>query len=63
MDEIDSILVIVYRLLERGEDYCDLGANDFDQRQPQAVPRKLVGRLEPLSFKVLLQPRRTAEVA
>ena len=58
-----SILVIVYRLLERGEDYCDLGANYFDQRQPQAVTRKLVGRLEQLGFDVSLQPKQAAETA
>ena len=58
-----SILVIVYRLLERGEDYCDQGANYFDQRQPQAVTRKLVGRLEQMGFDVSLQPKQAAETA
>jgi transposase len=51
-----SILVISYHLLTRGQEYTDLGANYFDERDRNAVERRCVKRLEKLGFKVALQP-------
>jgi transposase len=51
-----SILTIAYHLLTRGEVYHDLGANYFDQRDQQAVQRRLVSRLERLGYQVNLTP-------
>src|SRR5215217_1125792 len=51
-----SILVIAYHLLTEGAVYRDLGANYFDERDRQAVERRLVHRLEGLGYTVSLQP-------
>ncbi len=50
-----TILVIIYHLLTRHESYRDLGANYFDDRDRQAVERRLVHRLEQLGYRVDLQ--------
>jgi transposase len=52
-----SILVIAYRLIERGEDYKDLGANYFEQRKPEAAVRRLTNRLAELGYDVTLNPK------
>jgi transposase len=51
-----SILIISYHLLTRGQDYTDIGANYFDERDRSAVQRRCVKRLEKLGYKVALQP-------
>jgi transposase len=51
-----SILVIAYHVLRRDTCYDDLGPQYFDDRDRQAVQRRLVRRLEALGFKVALQP-------
>ncbi len=51
-----AILVIVYHVLTRREPYQDLGVNYFDERDRQAVERRLVRRLEQLGYQVNLQP-------
>jgi transposase len=51
-----SILIIVYHLLTEGTVYCDLSGNYFDERDRQAVERRLVHRLEGLGYRVSLQP-------
>jgi transposase len=51
-----SILIIVYHVLTEGTVYCDLGANYFDERDRQAVERRLVHRLEGLGYTVSLTP-------
>ncbi len=54
-----SILVIVYHLLsdpDHQEEYRDLGATYFDERDRAALERRLVQRLEALGHKVTLQP-------
>lgn len=51
-----TILVIAYHLLQRGEDYAELGAHYFDDRDRQRVERRLVGRLERLGYTVALEP-------
>jgi len=47
-----SILVIAYRLIERQEDYCDLGGDYFDKRRPHNTVRRLSQRLEQLGYQV-----------
>ena len=51
-----SILIIVYHLLTEGTVYRDLGTNYFDERDRQAVERRLVHRLEGLGYTVSLTP-------
>jgi transposase len=46
-----TLLVVVYHLLSRGQDYVDLGSTYFDERDRQAVQRQLVRRLEALGRK------------
>ena len=49
--------VIVYHLLRRDTSYDDLGAHYFfDERDRQAVQRRLVRRLQQLGLKVTLEP-------
>jgi len=55
-----TILVISYYLLKRGTDYEALGAGYFDERDRQAVERRLVRRLEALGNTVTLEPREPA---
>lgn len=50
-----SILVIVYYLLTTGEDYHDLGADHFDQRDRAALERRLVRQLEALGNTVTVE--------
>jgi transposase len=51
-----TILVIVYHLLRRGTDYEDLGPWYFEQRDREAVERRLVRGLERLGYSVTLEP-------
>jgi transposase len=51
-----SILIISYHLLTRRQEYNDLGANYFDERDRNSVQRRCVKRLQKLGFKVELQP-------
>jgi transposase len=51
-----SILVIAYHLLKDNSDYQELGGNYFDERDRQAVQRRLVRRLEGLGYQVTLDP-------
>jgi transposase len=54
------ILVIVYHILRDHAPYHDLGAAYLDQRDRQAVERRLVRRLEALGYDVSLQPKEPA---
>lgn len=51
-----SILVIAYHILKDHTTYQDLGADYFDQRQPEMLQKRLVRRLEGLGFDVSLTP-------
>ena len=51
-----SVLVSIYHMLREERDYSDLGATFFDERDRQAVQRRLVRRLEQLGLKVTLEP-------
>ncbi len=48
--------MIAYHLLTRGTPYEELGGNYFDERERQAVKRRLVQRLEDLGYEVTIQP-------
>lgn len=50
-----SILVIAYHLIQRKEQYRELGGNYFDQRNHEAVSKRLVKRLQKLGYQVSLQ--------
>jgi transposase len=52
-----TILVISYHQLQRGTCYEELGGHYFDERDRQAVERRLVRRLEALGHTVTLEPR------
>jgi transposase len=51
-----SILVSVYHLLTRQQDYVDLGNGYFDTRDSQEVQKRLVRRLEGLGLTVTVAP-------
>ena len=51
-----TILVIIYHLLQDQVSYRELGGNYFDERDQQAVQKRLVRRLERLGYQVELQP-------
>ncbi len=51
-----SILVIIYHILRDQSSYQDLGGNYFDERDRQAVQKRLVRRLERMGYQVELQP-------
>lgn len=50
-----SLLVIAYHVLKDQTPYRDLGVGYFDDRDRQAVQRRLTGRLEALGYKVTLE--------
>lgn len=47
-------MTIAYHLLTRQEDYKDLGANYFENRQQDAKVKQSVRKLENLGFTVTL---------
>ena len=51
-----TILVIIFHVLRDQKPYEELGSNFFDQRERQAVEKRLVERLEKLGYDVSLQP-------
>jgi transposase len=51
-----TLLVMVYALLTQRTTYHELGAQYFDDRDRQAVERRLVHRLEALGYTVFLAP-------
>lgn len=51
-----SILIMIYHLLNRDIPYQEVGGNFFDERDRQAVEKRLVRRLERLGYQVELQP-------
>jgi transposase len=55
-----SILVIAYHLLSRQTTYLDLGANYFDERERDALQRRLIRRLESLDLEVTVRPKSAA---
>jgi transposase len=58
-----SILVSVWHMLTREQDYVDLGGGYFDERERQLVERRLVRRLEALGYDVTLTQHEPAPTA
>jgi transposase len=58
-----SILVIAFHLLTKDASYVDLGATYFDQRDSDAVQRRLIRRLEALGLKVTVESTTTHQEA
>jgi transposase len=52
-----SLLVIFYHMLKEPVEYEDLGADYFDQQNPERLRRYLVKRLEGLGYTVSLSPQ------
>lgn len=50
-----SILQIVYYLLERKEEYRELGGDYFDKLRPADAAKRMVTRLEKLGYQVTLE--------
>lgn len=55
-----SILIAVYYMLARSEEYQELGGNYFDRLNPAGLRRYLVKRLERLGHHVTLEPIATS---
>jgi transposase len=51
-----SLLVTGYHMVTRQVDYQDLGREYFDHRNPEAIKRRAVKRLEQLGYQVELTP-------
>jgi transposase len=49
-----TLLVMIYHLLFRDQEYRELGGNYFDELDRQAVQKRLVRRLEKLGYEVKL---------
>lgn len=58
-----SILVIAYHLLQREEEYRELGGDYFDRQRPEATAKRLTHRLEQLGYHVILQKPEEAVAA
>jgi transposase len=56
-----SILVIAYHIIKDRVPYQDLGAQYFDERNREAIERRLVARLQALGNVVTLQPTQPLE--
>ncbi len=50
------ILVIIYHMLVKNEDFEELGANFYDERGREKLEKGLVRRLTKLGYEVSLQP-------
>ena len=52
-----SLLVSIYRMLEEGVAYHDLGPDHFDQLHPDRLKRYHIKRLEALGYTVKVEPK------
>jgi transposase len=52
-----KLLIIIYHILTTHQPYHELGATYLQQRDRQAIERRLVRRLQALGYDVALQPR------
>jgi transposase len=50
-----SISIIIYNMVSKGVNYCDLGHLYFDKRDSERVLRRTMKRIEALGYKVELQ--------
>ena len=55
-----KLLIIIYHILTTHEPYHELGATYLQQRDRQAIERRLVHRLQALGYDVVLQPKEPA---
>ena len=55
-----SILIAAFYILKRNEPYREAGGNYFEQKNPAALRRYLVKRLERLGHRVILEPATAA---
>jgi transposase len=55
-----SILVIIYHLLNRPQDYCELGSHYWNEKEQEALKRRAVRRLEQLGYQVILHDPQVA---
>jgi transposase len=53
------LLLVIYPVLRRGEEYVELGGDYYDQRNKPQVVARLVRRLSQLGYAVQLQPTET----
>jgi transposase len=52
-----SILVVAYHVIDRGQEYSDLGADHFVRRRdPKRHANKLLRQLQALGYEVTLEP-------
>lgn len=58
-----SILVIAYHLIQRQEDYRELGGDYFDKRRPETTAKHLIKRLEALGYLVAVQSKSAVAAA
>jgi transposase len=52
-----SMVVAIYYMLSRRQPYQELGPGYLDQLKPEAVKRRLIGRLEGLGYTVMVEPK------
>jgi len=50
-----TILTVIFQVLQQ-KPYEELGGNYFDERERQAVEKRLVQRLQKLGYQVSLEP-------
>lgn len=55
-----SLLRLLYRMIQTGARYQDLGADYYDERGREAIKRNLLKRLEKLDYHVEISDRRQA---
>ena len=58
-----ALLKIAYVLIQRDEDYQELGGNYFDTRQPAKTVQNLLSRLNQLGYNATLNPKTTEQAA
>ena len=58
-----ALLKIAYVLIQRDEDYQELGGNYFDTRQPAKTVQNLLSRLSQLGYDVTLNPKAAEQAA
>jgi hypothetical protein len=55
------LIVVVYQLLSRGEEYVEMGGDYYDRRNKPKVVARLVSRLTKLGYWVNIQPAQLPE--
>jgi transposase len=55
-----TLLVMCYQVLKTGQPYRELGADYFDQKDPQRLANRLIRRLQELGLKVIIETQTAA---